>query len=335
MTRHGLAPSYTRDFGWAALLLPLLLPTAFVFGSWLFDWSLTRNYAYAANLKLFAPNPDSTLVAANRLAGRIIWVTFNGISTALTAIAILAGAWIWRELWTRNRQDNLLGYGKISLKVFFALIIVGIGIVIWTDYAWLYTAILRPWLLQKELPSADSLQRWSDRIGLLLALGFGALASLIVPRSTCVDPARLRRRMGQLRLLLVLMTVLLVVDVLRTDALLQWAMAAFSDSKETISTVRSLAFAIVSVRGLYATILVAVIYLPAALLLQEQARAAAETAIQSPARAEDIDKWLKAQGLLTPEPLAQARPIVTLLLPLLAGLVGGPGLDFVKTLAVH
>lgn len=344
--------------GLVQLLSPLILPIVFVLGTWFLYDTLALNYAGNANLRIppaaalpvkptivdlvQLPAPqreaDSALVAAvaSRLAGRLTWVTFLCVSLMVAVVGLFVCAYIVRPLWLQERRCGLLRRRTALILLSAALIAAWVTVVFWIDYTRLYSAILRPTLQVADFPDIGAWQLYSDRAGLMLGIGFGALASLILPSPVCADPRCLRERASYLQLVLAVTTALLVADVVRTDALLRWA-SAFIDprAKATSDTVRGLAFTIVSVRGLYATTLLSTIYLPAAFLLRERVRDAAAAAIGS-SGTDDIESWLRTHGLSTQSTLlTQVRPILALLLPLLAGLVSGPGIELVKTLAAH
>ena len=163
-----------------------------------------------------------------------------------------------------------------------------------------------------------------------MALFLAALSALILPSAECTDERCIRERIELLRLVLAVGTGLLVVDVIREDALLRWAVAFIDPSNKTATAVvQSLASTIVAGRGVQGTALLAAIYLPAAFVLRGQVWRTVPASITT---VPEASQWLQDRALVAPSTVAQLRPVIAVLLPLITGVLSGPAAEAIKSL---
>jgi hypothetical protein len=170
-------------------------------------------------------------------------------------------------------------------------------------------------------------------------IGVSYAAAALVALTSCIilmpllrgshRALELARRMRLLRTLLYFGTVLLVVVSLRFSAELLWSVDLLrawrtSTSPEVdahIKTVENLFSALNATAAGLNTLLLASVYLPAALVLRRRAHVLAKQKLGADATLPARDEWLKKQGLLLS--FSEQLPrFAAILAPLLAGPVG-------------
>ncbi|HEV7743799.1 MAG TPA: hypothetical protein VGO56_02280 [Pyrinomonadaceae bacterium] len=168
------------------------------------------------------------------------------------------------------------------------------------------------------LPQINILTRGFDALSLTAVIPLCFAASAVLWRSnprevqTDVD---LARRMKLLRYLLYMGAVLLVIGVLRLSTTLNWGASFIPSDSATGRSVDVLVKGIVSSLGTYYTLLMAAMYLPAALILRARA---GELADQQPVTIVEQETWLSSHGLNLS--YAESFPrIIAILAPIMTG----------------
>jgi hypothetical protein len=170
-------------------------------------------------------------------------------------------------------------------------------------------------------------------------IGVSYAAAALIALTSCVillPPPRgshtaleLAGRMRLLRTLLYFGTVLLVLVSLRFAAELRWSVdllkawrtSTTPDVDAHIKTIENLFSVLTSTAAGLNTLLLASVYLPAALVLRRRAHHLAEQKAEAGATLPDRDEWLKKQGLSLS--FSEQLPrFAAILAPLLAGPVG-------------
>lgn len=272
---------------------------------------------------------DAIAAAVGEYTAHLAWNTLAGLYLVVFVATLLIGVWIvCRVLEAAPRCGMTAKWQWIAfLAVLFA--VASWYVLHHIAYGVISGALLKPTVFV-QAPDLRARQQLFSSGGQLTALFLAALSSLILPAPGCGDERCLRSRIGLLRLVLGAGTVLLVVDVMREDALLQWALGFVDPSSKTAARVlQSLASTIVAGRGVLGTVLLAAIYLPAASILRGQVWATVPPTI---ATIPEATQWLQDRGLIAPSGIAQIRPIVAVLLPLLTGVFSGPAGDVLRNL---
>jgi hypothetical protein len=329
------APDWLDDGARNGVLLLPFLVTAGIVG---FAWGAYGNSDFQAVptgdlgrliKQAGISGPDAPAAAVWEYTGHLIWNALAGVYVVLMIATIIIGIWIVHRLATWNPRCGLLRRWWWPVILLTGFLIVTWFVMRNVAYGVISGSLLTPTVFA-QAPDLPARQQFFSKGGQIIAIFFAALASLILPSSECRREACLRERSAFLGLVLGMGAALLVTDVIREDALLRWAMAFIDPSnKVTTVTIQNLTAAIVATRGIFGTVLLAAIYLPAAFILRDQAWQAVPANITTRAEAK---QWLQDEDLIPPSAFLQFRPIVAVLLPLLTGVLSGPAGEVVKNL---
>jgi hypothetical protein len=272
---------------------------------------------------------DATTAAVREYTAHLAWNTLAGFYLVFFVATVLLGIWVICRVLEATPRCGMTGRWQwiAFLAVLFS--IASWYVVDHIGYGMVSGALLKPTVFA-QTPSLPARQQFFSSGGQITALFLAALSSLTLPSPGCTDERCLRCRIALLRLVLGAGTALLVVDVMRENALLAWALG-FVDPSDTAAarTLQSLASTIVAGRGVLGTVLLATIYLPAASILRGQVWAAVPSTI---ATIPEATQWLQDRGLIAASGVAQLRPIVAVLLPLLTGVLSGPAGEVLRNL---
>jgi hypothetical protein len=167
------------------------------------------------------------------------------------------------------------------------------------------------------LPPINTYMRLSDFISLTgtLSLAFAACATLWQrDMNKELDQSQVLQRVRLLQPVLYVLAATLVIAVFRLAATHAWGASFLSPDGELGKTVTSLTTGIVGTLGTFFTLLIAGIYLPAALILRMRLRKVAATQDQP-------ETWLANNGMSLTLPQSLPR-VIALIGPLLAGPLG-------------
>ena len=167
------------------------------------------------------------------------------------------------------------------------------------------------------LPEINKYSRVFDAISLAATLSLACAASAILfQRDSQLEKEELRRRQTLLRYVLYVGGALLAIAVLQLSARLGWGASYLPAASPMAPLVKSLVEGIVNSMGTFYVLLMAAVYVPAALVLQSRVKQLA--AREAP---NDPETWLTENGFSLS--FSQYLPrIVALLGPMLAGPLG-------------
>jgi hypothetical protein len=178
----------------------------------------------------------------------------------------------------------------------------------------------------RMLPDINTYNRLFDALGMTVGIMLAVAACAVIRGDAGGDTeALLSRRLWLLRRVLYAGAAALVVSVVRLSVTLNWG-GNFLPAPETPEgkAVSTLITGIVNALGIYYTLLLAAVYVPAALVLRGRVQA---LVVASGVPPEKREEFLKARGLALS--YAQYLPrLVAILSPLLAG----PFAELLKTL---
>jgi hypothetical protein len=258
-----------------------------------------------------------------KYVAKALWTLVNGVHALACLAAFVTSALIIYQALSTHRHTVRLG---IIVVLFLVAVDVSLLVALWAngDVGAPATQLLRAtiatasgWILLYT--------RLTDALSLTAALFLCFAATAILWKHDVNRPndaPDLARRMKLLRYVLYMGAVLLVIGVLRLSTTLNWGASFLPPQSEAGKAVASVVTGIVSSLGTFYTLLMAGMYLPAALVLRARARELAE--LQPPA---DQQSWLTKHGLTLSYTESLPR-IVAILAPLLAG----PFIDIIKRL---
>ena len=329
------APHWFGDgVGKFALLSPFLVTAGIVWLSWTL-YSIRDFHAFPSDdlrrliTSASITGSDAPAAAVREYTAHLAWDTLAGLYLVFLIAALLIGVWIAFRVFATAHRCGLAG-GWLWILLLGVLFSAASWYVLRRiSYGAISGALLSPTVFA-QAPGLPGRQQFFSSGGQITALFLAALSSLLLPSPGCSDERCLRSRIGLLRLVLEAGTALLVVDVLREDALLRWAVTFVDASNKTAATtVQGLASTIVAGRGVLASVLLAAFYLPAASMLRGQVW---NTVPASIATIPEATQWLQDRGLVAPSAAAQLRPVIAMLLPLLTGVLSGPAAGVVRNL---
>lgn len=244
--------------------------------------------------------------------GRMNWL-FLSVAYLIVSLvgAVVAGAIIHRPVKRKHARWPLIAitFGAVIALVLFLLPELHMPLLL----------RLLPTTLEKDISNITSVIDGTNSFGFaaafLLTLATAAvLWEVARPRNSLDD---LARAMKQLRVVLYVGTVMLVIGMLFERCLFQWSLAFLSREEQPQKIAQSFFAGIVAVDGGFYTMLLAAVYLPAALIV----RARTEQLAALPAEESDRAKTLKEHGL--DFSFSEALPrLLAILAPLLAGPIG-------------
>jgi len=273
--------------------------------------------------------PEAAPAAVWEYTARLAWNAVAGVYLVFLLATVLIGIWIVSRLFASTPRCGLTSTRSWPIVLLVAFSLASWYVLRAVTYGAISGSLLGPTVFT-QAPDLPARQQFFSQGGQITALFLAALSALVLPSSRCGREACLRDRTALLELVLGMGTALLVTDVIREDTLLRWALAFVDPANKTVaSTVQNLTVTIVAVRGVQGTALLAAIYLPAALILKGQAWSAVPASV---ATLPEAKQWLQDRGLIASSVLAQFRPVVAVLLPLLTGVLSGPAAEVLKNL---
>jgi len=276
-----------------------------------------------------ANNPCSPLTATDILAGigtgdetkvsiyvaRASWTLIGGVHVLACLVAIVTGGIVIYQ-----------ALSEYDVKVRWMIVLIAIAtaadvslfVAVWASQDIYSPAqqLLRATVGQ-VLPSINTNMRIADALSLTgtLCLAFAACATLWQrDLSKEFDQLQVLRRVRLLRPVLYVLATTLVIAVLRLSATHAWGASFLPPDTDLAKDLTTLRAGIVGTLGTFFTLLIAGIYLPAALILRMRLRKVASSQTEP-------ETWLANNGVSLSVPDFLTR-VIALLAPLLAGPLG-------------
>lgn len=314
------ASKVPKEYLWPLIAPTILLVTHIVFYSrFLFcdqdsttACSPVNSQAIVASIKNL-PAPDVAIYVA-----RASWTLANGLYLLACLTALFAAGFVMKEVF--SKLDTKSPWPRIIIIMLVALN-VSLLMSTWASHDTLSPAqqLLRATVGQAE-PAIhiNRLNRLFDAISLTatLSLAFAASAILFQRDANLLGKEELRRRQTLLRYVLYVGAALLAIAVLALSARLGWGKSYLPSESPMATPVNDLVKGIVNSMGAFYALLMAAVYIPAALVLQSRVKQLA--LIEAP---DDPNTWLTTNGFSL-SVSDYVRRIVALLGPMLAGPLG-------------
>jgi len=310
---------------WYALtcLLPLIVPLVVLITFYLF---------YNQFLFCSTDNPCTPLSTAEIVSGisnldqtraaiyvaRASWALINGVHVlACFAAIVTAGIVIYSALPKLDYSSSMKW--MLIVIVVVAAADISVLVAIWAsgDVSSPAQTLLRSTVGQM-IPWINRYNRMVDALSLTgtLSLAVAACATIWQHDATDETEAELKRRVNLLKPVLYVSAATLAIAVLKSSATHGWAASYLLPESDIGKSVVSLVRGIVASMGTLFTLLVAGVYVPAALLLRVRIRKLATR--EQP---NDPDGWLVSHRL-TLSFSQNVRGVIAVLGPLLAGPLG-------------
>jgi len=271
---------------------------------------------------------DQTKFAA--YIARASWTLINGVHVLACILAIVTASIIIYRALAADYEDGKMRWvivGTVILLAADAALIVAL----WTaekDANSPAQQLLRATVGQAlVLPGINKFNRWGDVLGLTGTLCLALAACATVWRrdvNSELDADKVAMRVRLLRPVLYVGALMLVIAVLRLSANHAWAVTFLPADTDLGKAVAGFTKGIIGTLGTVFTLLIAGIYLPAALMLQARVRTVAATQ-------PNPDDFIKNNGINLSMPATLGRAIV-LISPFLAGPLGERLVEAAKTL---
>lgn len=255
-------------------------------------------------------------------ASRLLWVLLSAIAFLAALVALLVcGHAVWRSL-----ENDFGERGRVGgLALVAAVGLAGLLLLGWLAKGNL--PVLEPLmdcLASVDVASAHDTVRIGHSLGIFVALILllSGCATLWPTGKKAVEAVGvIAERMRLLRMLLYAGMVALVAAVLRLDATFRWAVSPLPKDNEYVKLIESITASSLSAEAAAYTLLLAAIYVPAALVLRRRARNLI-TKEQGYTHALG-DEWLEKHGLNVEGSLRAVWPkLAAILAPLAVGSAG-------------
>ncbi|HVZ39435.1 MAG TPA: hypothetical protein VHI13_09170 [Candidatus Kapabacteria bacterium] len=272
-------------------------------------------------------------------SGRLAWVTASFLHFVLALAAIVGGAtciiWVLPLERAPQRRWYAVGCNLGALAISFAIVccvdyrpvsdgVVDVIAARGIDHASLHRAVT----LFDVLTFAAGLSLVLTASCVLIEPdcenGIGRGRGAKEAHALCIDLRvnHLRRQQSAMRVVLYMGTAVLIATIMRLSALFDWGSACCVMTPELQAFFRGGS----TEWGVYSTLLLLAVYLPAALIIYRRALDLAETVLPGASQAER-DAWMKNQGLVS-SPLEQLPRVAAIVAPFFVGQFG----EFIKKL---
>jgi hypothetical protein len=250
-------------------------------------------------------------------SGRLTFLFFAVVYGSVCAVAFAVGCFVIAKSFAAESKH------PINWTILLVAVTGALGFYLYHHpdrYMRIFDPLLKSTISQ-DLEAAKYIMVLANSFGFSVAL-FLALASCAVlySRNTGAYPDSLKQIATQskyLRLVLYVGTFMLVSGVLLIRSVYQWSLAFLLRDDQAVKVAERFFSDLLSIEGAYFTLVLAVVYLPAAFLLQRRADSLSEL----PELDTEKEKVLKEYGLGFS--FMQSLPrILAILGPLLAGPIG-------------
>ena len=221
-----------------------------------------------------------------RYSGRITWVLLGEIYLFICIAALAVAAVITFQLFPKRPFIS-------AFIVIILSLIVGLFLFSKPELHMAVFEIIFKKTIAHDVPSIELITNFLNSLGnaaafsLLLTSCATLLASYINSYSEGLD--QLANRMKKLQIVLYTGTVLLVATMLLKNSIFQWALAYLSQEEQFTEIARDFVSSLLSMDGIFYTLVLAAAYLPAAFVLHRRARILADFP------SEEIEKEKKLQ----------------------------------------
>lgn len=300
--------------------LPLIIPIAVVLTFGGFYGGLLRCTEAQPCSPFTATEISSAVASASPkplvaiYVARASWTLINGVHLLACLLAIATAIFILRRVLSDNNKQ--VHWSVIPIVVAVCLNIALIASLLTAQDVWSPAQQLFRGSIGGTISWINKFNRFVEAVSLTgtLALAVAASAILRQPEPDGLNEEQLMRRVKLLRLVLYVGAANLVMAVLRLAATHAWAVSYLLPESEIGKSVTALTTGIVGSLGTTYTLLMAGIYLPAALILRERLRKLASAQ-------EDPQSFLATHGL-SPTLTRILPQVMALIAPLLAGPLG-------------
>jgi cytochrome b561 len=260
---------------------------------------------------------------AARYGGRITWIFFRlaYIISCLAAFAIACYV-IYQSFANKGDEKSKLDKGAVFLALGVALSS-AFGILLY-NHREQYMSVIIPIFektIEYDLKNIADVMTQVNSFGFAVCL-FVVLATCSILYSANDEASRtglkqLSTKMKYLQLILYVGTIMLVVGILLIRSMYQWSLAFILRDEQAVKVAESFYSSLLAAEGGFFTLILAAVYLPAALIL----RSRADSLEGLPKENADKEKLLKDYNLTFS--FAESLPrILAILGPLLAGPIG-------------
>ena len=309
------APKFGKAYLWP-LLAPVILIVAYVsfYSHFLFcgekDTATCSPISAETIVKAAKNAPDVAIYVA-----QASWTFAAGLYLLACVAALFTAGVVMNEIFSNS---GIKSAWQSILIIMFVALDIALVMSVWAskDMSSPAQQLLRATVGQ-DVSAINKYSRLFDALSLTATLSLACAASAILfQRDPKLEKENLRRRQTLLRYLLYVGAALLAIAVMQLSARLGWGTSYLPAANGITPTVKSLVDGIVNSIGAFYALLMAAVYVPAALVLQSRVKQLAEREAPN-----DPGTWLTNNGFSLS--FSQYLPrILALLGPFLAGSVG-------------
>lgn len=248
-------------------------------------------------------------------AGRLNWSYTSGLHFSSCVGACGVSLYLISKTLCDRPIAERLRYMLVSLVISATVTL--LLLFLW-NYQFMTAQLLRA-TVQTDAGRIIQLTYFFDAFSFFIAFLLTLVSCVILlppPNEQSYDVSLLAAKMSQLQLVLYTGTIVLIFGVLQINALLHWSTTFLHPPVDHVASLDNLITSLITLRGTYYTIFLAVIYLPAALILRGRAF---EMACRANTSQEcTTDEWLKSRGFNF-SIMEQLPRLAVILAPLLSG----------------
>jgi hypothetical protein len=332
MTNDTSPPQESRLWYFLPLIAPLVIIITFVvfYAGFLHCPHESVRCSPLSSAVLRAAVTNKAEIRVVSYVAKAIWTLVVGMHTLACLAALLTACMVIKEALSDQWPDSERIHRNRRIRLILMLVIttaanIALSVALWfNNDAGAPAPLLLRATVARVLPAINVYISGFDALSLIAVISLCFAASAVLWRSKDLNDLELSRRMQLLRYLLYMGAVLLVIGVLRLSTTLNWGASFIPSESATGKLLGILIPGIVSSLGTYYTLLMAAMYLPAALILRARARELVNENVEVEA---ERDSWLSNHGL-TLSYVESLPRIIAILAPLMAG----PFFDIMKHL---
>lgn len=318
--------TWDRIFDFLPLIIPIAVVLTFVgFYGWFLRCSPDHPCGpYTAGQILSAVKDAASTRVVPIYVARASWTLINGVHLLACVLAMATASFVINRVLSEDGKKlhwsiiPLVLAACLNIALFVSLLA---GHDVWSPAQQLFQGTIGG-----TIGWINKFNRFIEAVSLTGTLSLAVAACAIVrqPKPNGLNEEQLMRRVKLLRLVLYVGAATLVMAVLRLAATHAWAISYLPPDTEPGKSISTLITGIVGSLGTSYTLLIAGIYLPAALILRERLRnlKAAEA---------DPEGFLATHGL-SPTLTRILPRVMALIAPLLAGPLGDALVKLINSL---